>query len=58
MCFVIHAWAFDDVMTFEYLNKYFVLNIFVNSCHQLNFAVVFQVNGGKYQNIFVYANFC
>ena len=43
MCFVIHAWAFDDVMTFEYLNRYFVLNIFVNSRHQVNFAVYFKL---------------
>ena len=31
--------------------KNFVFDIFGNSHHQLNFAVIFLVNQGKYQNI-------
>ena len=36
----------------------FVFEIFRNRCRRLNFAVVFPLNNGKYQNIFFDANFC
>ena len=35
--------------------KDFVFNIFRNYCCQLNFAVVFRVNDGKYENILLAA---